>query len=323
MPLDLHGSSEMARREFIARGSMLGALLPIATAREAVSGVAEEDAINVRAAGAVGDGIADDTAAFQSALNRATAQKLPRRVFIPTGEYRITRPLVVERANGLTVFGAGPRSSVLLAGARTAFDMWVIGGSRDCHFERFGVASSADHPIATAFAIETRPGHVSSNCVFRFLMVEGSARGSLGKAFVTRQGSGGDTNSDNHLFEHCIVYDHDVAAWSFEMGQSHGHLLVGCHFVGNPAFSKFGVNTSAEDAGGVGEIGGAFTWIGGLGEGSHICDFNLGNTNGFLRRLRRENRKLRAPAKNQGTIRRSLAGNAAQRCVGGDQPGSG
>ena len=71
-------------------------------------------AVNVRDFGAVGDGVADDTAALQAALNQCATEQtfclaghswLPAwgghgghgggdEVFLPAGTYRITRPLV-------------------------------------------------------------------------------------------------------------------------------------------------------------------------------------------------------------------------------------
>ncbi len=50
---------------------------------------------NVCNFGAVGDGISDDTISIQNAINDAQAQGRP--VFLPAGEYRITKTLTIER----------------------------------------------------------------------------------------------------------------------------------------------------------------------------------------------------------------------------------
>src|ERR1700685_1016471 len=63
------------------------------------------DWIDVRSAGAKGDGTTDDTDAIQSVLNRLSdkpADKQPQRhvVYFPPGRYRITRTLTVTESTG-------------------------------------------------------------------------------------------------------------------------------------------------------------------------------------------------------------------------------
>lgn len=50
--------------------------------------------IDVRSLGAVGDGKADDTAAFEAAIKQAAPSKTP--VLVPGGLYRVSRPLVLQ-----------------------------------------------------------------------------------------------------------------------------------------------------------------------------------------------------------------------------------
>ena len=66
--------------------------------------------INVKDFGAVGDGIIDDSTAFQNALNHcATEQK---SLFIPSGKYHITTPLT--GFNYMSIYGEGRTSELLL-----------------------------------------------------------------------------------------------------------------------------------------------------------------------------------------------------------------
>ncbi len=58
--------------------------------------VASADMLNVKDFGAVGDGKADDTAAIQAALDKAKAGPRGSSVFVPAGEYRVTRTLTVQ-----------------------------------------------------------------------------------------------------------------------------------------------------------------------------------------------------------------------------------
>lgn len=50
--------------------------------------------INVRDCGARGDGKADDTVAFETAVRRGRSRRVP--VFVPRGTYRLHRPIVLE-----------------------------------------------------------------------------------------------------------------------------------------------------------------------------------------------------------------------------------
>jgi polygalacturonase len=72
-----------------------------------------QDIINVKDFGAVGDGVADDTAAIQAAINAASSSKTGKEVIFPSANtsqfYKITSPLTVTgiiRLRGESVQGA-------------------------------------------------------------------------------------------------------------------------------------------------------------------------------------------------------------------------
>ena len=76
------------------------------------------DWMNVRTAGAKGDGIADDTDAIQQVLNRLSNKRPkgePRQhvAYFPPGQYRITRTLTITESTGGWLVGHG-RSTVLV-----------------------------------------------------------------------------------------------------------------------------------------------------------------------------------------------------------------
>lgn len=74
----------------------------------------ENAPINVKDLGAVGDGVADDTAALQAALDRA--ETTPTPIYIPAGTYRLTSGLVYNETaygKGLQLTGDGMYQSVL------------------------------------------------------------------------------------------------------------------------------------------------------------------------------------------------------------------
>lgn len=97
--------------------------------------------------GAIGDGIADDTLACQTALDAACggppgANPSPIRfavgtLYLPPGDYRITAPLVIKSTIGLSIHGAGPRQSRLR-----------VDGTMDCAFSAIGCPTLTVHDFA-------------------------------------------------------------------------------------------------------------------------------------------------------------------------------
>lgn len=83
-----------------------------------LAALASGGAFNVSDFGAVGDGVADDTAAFQRALDAAKADPKGSFVSVPPGQYRITKTLTIENAllKGLDAGGwpadAGPLPNI-------------------------------------------------------------------------------------------------------------------------------------------------------------------------------------------------------------------
>ena len=70
------------------------------------SGETQAGAVDARSLNATGDGVTDDWAALQAALDAH------RVVVLPKGVYRLSRPLVLRRDHGALVGPAlGPQSS--------------------------------------------------------------------------------------------------------------------------------------------------------------------------------------------------------------------
>jgi Pectate lyase superfamily protein len=107
-----------SRRRFLASGTAAAALAarPIAAKAEA----APTRTLSAAAFGAIGDGVADDTAALQAGLDAAVRQG--GLLIIPPGTYRVTRTLRytpvrevtgdIGRRNGILAHGAQLRSAV-------------------------------------------------------------------------------------------------------------------------------------------------------------------------------------------------------------------
>jgi hypothetical protein len=67
--------------------------------------------------GAVGDGVADDSAALQAAIDKAENRTHEGLVFIASGRYRVTRTIYVWP--GVRVIGYGSTRPVVLLGNAT------------------------------------------------------------------------------------------------------------------------------------------------------------------------------------------------------------
>jgi len=80
---------------FVATGAVLSAALPSEV--QAQTSVGSEP-ISVHDFGAIGDGKADDTEAFQKAISAAGKFPNGRVIVVPSGTYRITSPLALESA---------------------------------------------------------------------------------------------------------------------------------------------------------------------------------------------------------------------------------
>lgn len=99
--------------------AFLWAVAPLSTV------AAEQETVNVREIGAVGDGVADDTAAIQRALDGGR-----RTVVIPAGQYQITGTL---RIDSHTTIKADAEATIRLAdGAGTDVDVFLL-ANREFH----------------------------------------------------------------------------------------------------------------------------------------------------------------------------------------------
>tara|TARA_A100001015_G_C14988709_1_gene712768 strand:+ start:236 stop:1453 length:1218 start_codon:yes stop_codon:yes gene_type:complete len=102
---------------------------------------------DVTAFGAEGDGVADDTAAFQRTFD-ALAQAGSGRLFIPTGIFRITKTVNCERCTGLfSVTGDGPGSVLLWEVDETLLEF----DSKN----PLGMVTIADFTVASVGAIKS------------------------------------------------------------------------------------------------------------------------------------------------------------------------
>ncbi len=107
---------------------------------------------NVKAAayGAKGDGITDDTAAIQAAIDAVKAAG-GGIVFLPKGIYKISAPLNISGANYLSIEGVGADASIIRISSATSDVFTSTAPSRWRRFEKFTVDSSVTRTAGAHF----------------------------------------------------------------------------------------------------------------------------------------------------------------------------
>lgn len=109
--------------------------------------------VDVRAFGAVGDNVADDTQAFQDAIDYAAGGT----VLIPAGNYRITSTLTLT-ADGSRLMGVGREKSVIYAKMTGTNCIETAEGIRGCVIE--GLKIRGYSTMANGIHLNSAFGHV-------------------------------------------------------------------------------------------------------------------------------------------------------------------
>ena len=220
---------------------------------------------------AMGDGIADDTAALQAAIDLLNASKplpagypgtvRPYTVFLPAGTYRITKTLQLKDSNGCAIVGVGGASVISWDGVTSADyrenTMLISDGGR--HNTYSGLTWDGNGRAVNGFVHASNPNFESQNRhefeTFRNFKANGLRFGSYGNNTASSeqeiqncifircdplgsdpQGAGiyvQDANYYNYAIENCDFYDNRAGVIFTYFAQGY---IRRCHFERSVAF---------------------------------------------------------------------------------------
>lgn len=151
--------------------------------------------IDVRRAGARGDGITDDRAAIQIVLDSLTAGQM---AYVPSGSYKLSGPLLV-RHSGTGLIGDGDASQLLIGSSRGLWIGDAFTPINSCSVKRLSIigqpgkylaAGNIEHAILCDGALNTLIQHVTMNGVGQGVYSVNGANGTTHDT-VTVNGWGG------------------------------------------------------------------------------------------------------------------------------------
>lgn len=98
--------------------------------------------VTVKDFGAVGDGVTDDTAAIQAAINsQIFSNRTGGEVYFPVGTYKITSALIVLNASGVRLRGAGGNySAAKITQATTGLASIILQNTENCVIGGFSIS---------------------------------------------------------------------------------------------------------------------------------------------------------------------------------------
>jgi hypothetical protein len=179
--------------------------------------------------GAVGDGVADDTAAIQSAIDSLGADGAT--IYLQPGTYKVTSTLIADGIRGFTLIGAGRDATFLDATAavagtpviklidyytNTIADLTIRGTVGD-------EPSAGIHSRRDQAPTSPTVGYTNQNLTVRDVRMEKVERGIHWTADTLAQ----DGNNDMADIIDCGVYQATVAAYDIGHSNALGHRFIG------------------------------------------------------------------------------------------------
>jgi hypothetical protein len=169
---------------------------------------------SVTSYGAIGNGISDDTAGIQAAINAAAAGKATI-VWFPAGVYRITAPLVLPLKVSLLGAGSGTDAGAsIIRAAVSMTSMLVLNDAANSSIEGLAFDGGADRGVAIPLALDLADFLGSR-------MAEVAIRNVSGDGFYSRWVDSAAGYSWANYFTNLDIA---VAGYAFRMGSSDSHI---------------------------------------------------------------------------------------------------
>ena len=202
----------------VSAGATTAAQLPVLAWSE------RSDWINVKTdvtPAAVGDGITDDTAAIQAALNTPGSGGT---VYFPPGTYKVTGTLALNGSTarfGVNLIGHG-RSTILAWSGATHADFFVINGNPYARY--VGLVLDGRGFAGTGFCHRNSVGWFETCIVYRHVGLYNFTGNGI-HAVAGDAAAMAETSYENCIFDHC--------ATGMRMGgfNDYNHSFIGCDFI--------------------------------------------------------------------------------------------
>lgn len=188
---------------------------------------------NVRQMGAKGDGIADDTAAVQAAID-AAVKAHGGHVYIPSGQYRITKSLVFSSADRFDVTGDG-RTSILLHENNEPLLLWSENAPcRESTVRNMSFYSTKNKKSPDVAVIDCRAGAERSFFSNLFFSSSGAPMGS--GIFV-------ENVMDTIGIDHCVMWS--IGGTGIKVARGSEVRIFGGRITGSNPYVGVGQTTTA------------------------------------------------------------------------------
>ena len=178
---------------------------------------------NVRSFGAVGDGMADDSAAFEHALRDGDGL-----LELPRGDYRITRTIVVDlqRTGRIAITGTGGTAKILHFGTGPAFE---LRGTHTTSADPLGFRPEEwqRERMPTVSQLEIEGKHAEADGIRIVGVMQPTLTGVLIRRVRTAVHITG--RARNVLISHCHLYHNTGIGVHLDRLNLHQINIVGCH----------------------------------------------------------------------------------------------
>jgi hypothetical protein len=229
--------------------------------------------LSVKDYGAVGDGVADDTAAFQAAIDAAwwpnPGQYYGRTVFIPYGQYLISDTLDVAGAKqGFRMMGEGRFGTQLVWDGPAGIPFLRLNSQSQAQLSDFTMHGTSAAPPSEMIYFDYTPvqqasfGHRLSN-----ILIDSYGNGGFDYG-IRFNGTYG--NNSEVVYEDVLIFRFIEAGVSLEGTQQKAHNFYGCNINGLWDSVTPGVNGGKY---GINCVQGSFLWYGGGMGGCSLAGF--------------------------------------------------